>query len=330
MDTSKETSTPTPILYNKDGFLDYKIAMRDKFMEKFPKLAGVINAVLPGPAVAALAAGHAANIANPGARPVAPAPVGDIAAQNLQLNIHKDAVEAWKHEYDIYTKHVDSQIALCGFICGTLKGDAISKLRDHADYQAAVNDHDYRRLWQLVLGLYIPVGARRTQLINEKMANINSFSAIPRETTAQYLTRFKKLTDECTDLGIVLDQEQICTALVMGLPDEYQNFKENFHQSEELQDLEVQELKVRIENHPIAKKKPYQNFNVKPNNQPGAVNAVANNKVVRLSNEEWNNLSPEAKAKKIAEDKAKKASRECYSCGQKGHLARNCTKNASC
>lgn len=306
-----------PMISCKSDLIDYRHAMHARFGKDFPRLATALRQVRPFEPLQDIPLGTSANQPNPGPMPeLLPA---NATAQAREAK--KYEMDVWKFAYTLYSQYTGDIIAVSGFICESVTGDALIRLRAHAEFQNVTNNNQFLRLWQIVLELYTAQGSHRERLINESIANLYKIKMYQKESLTEYYGRFQRIQDECIDLGIKLESKQVCTALVYGLPDEYQNFKEYFGINQAMNNMHITEIKQMIDNIPTLKKKSIQDI------QNSMINSITVNKNTFASMKLWKDMSIEEKLKKIASDKEKTSQKQCFKCGEKGHVMKKCQKN---
>lgn len=294
-----------PILTSKSQFYNYRRAMLIDFDLKFPTLSGVLGDVEAHQALGALPDGHEANPVLPGAEPDVP-PDGANADERATYQIRYDR---WKRREDLCTKHRSEVRKVCGYIVNSVQGEARVRLTVHEEFNDVYAEKDYRRLWQIVLELFMPVGALQTEVVHRLYQSVLNIKMSKNESLSDYQGRFSQLRTELSDLGGNIEDEILSTSYVQGLSDLYVGLKQHVVTLNRVPGL--QELKRLSESWPVAQGPPYA--------------ARSTTKPPAASEQKANQTKQGARR----DGQPRTSRRACHVCGDESHLAWQCPKRAT-
>jgi len=311
------SNSSDPILEFKHQFNAYKREMLVSFDMKFPNFSEVLSEVRPNETIANIALGHEANPRPAGAEPPVPA----INADADTRVANQIAFERWKRKEDIYIKHRNDVKKICGFLVNSVKGDARLRLTYHSDFEEAYNNKDYRRIWQIILELYTPDGAKKAQDHLKVFNELLNIKMTWKDTLIMYQVKFSELHKEILDLGGDIDDGLLATSYVNGLTSDYRSLKEYITTKDEIPTLA--EVKKLADSWPVSSR-----TNVTPGvdvMKQLSSSFGSNQATAAYSNEDFSKLSKEERYKKIKSDRERISKYTCHRCGGIGHIARKCS-----
>lgn len=299
------------VLKDKSNFTQYKIDMALAVAEKFPDQSKYFNKVslthLPDKA------GGSDDLKIPKAPKIKPTLPKDLTDKDAR-EIYKLQMEQWTINNDKFTKFQRESIALCSFIIRSTSGEARIKLSNHVDYQEAFLAINFRRIWQIILGLYVPNGGAKVMeevTLSNKLTNISQAS---NESLISFMDRMNVIVAECKDLGIVFPDERLAVIFINGLKECYKSLKEySITQPSPISYQSAKDLACRW---PVGEEK--------------KINEKLETEEVLFSKgpsmKKFHEMTTEEKHNKISRDRIRIGKVKCWNCKVVGHTARKCPK----
>jgi len=231
----------TPILRTRGDLIFYRKEMRNGFNEHHSRLAPALFNVQPFVVIPNIPLGPGNEI-DPGLLPAQMAANASAAAR-IQA---EEAIERWKLLSPIFRQFEADRAAVCGYICNSVRGETLEPLESHGDYEVSVNNRNYQRLWQLVLELFTLQGTQKEKARKEPINLLINIRMDEHESLGAYYVRFQNIKKECDDFGVELYDGLICSALVDGLGNDYQFFKEQYAKLQSVDAFNIIKVKQTI------------------------------------------------------------------------------------
>lgn len=299
-----------PKIENIKQFVEYKQDMLLAFDRYFPLFSDCLSRVSATEDLQVLPAGHEAN-------PPVPGPMPDIPAANANADARAHAIfmiDLWKRRDEAYNKFKQDSRKICAFLVSSTEGEARIRLTDHADYATAYTDKNFRKIWKIILGLFVVTGHRKAVQQQELLAKIVTIKMHPREPLIDFKKRFADLLEEARGLNMTITDAVKVSSFVTGLSSEYQSLKE-YAVTRDVQPT-LQQIKDLAETWPIQKQ----------SQMASASFSSTSGGTSKPRNKSFKDMSVAERKKAIEEDKKRIAQIECWTCKEKGHTAQKCPK----
>ncbi len=312
-----------PFLEVQQQFPNYRREMLIWFDRYFPDLSGALVDIKPNQGLNDLELGDDANPHPPGDEPEPPAPnAGDNARSNYQINWDR-----WDKRNRAFKDHHRKVKQLCGFIAGTLRGDAKLRCTFDEDFNAAYDEKDWRLLWKTVLELYSNDGMSRAVQLRNLQDSLLTIKMGKTETLTQYQARFGELHQQLEDLGESVSQGVLVTSFINGLSSGYTSLKEHIITLEEVPTLhKVKRLAdnwpTQVRQNLTSSSDTLMGMRTMQTSEAGYHPGFFINK--RMTNQQFKKLSIDKQNERKEHHRTRISNYTCNICGIKGHIARQC------
>lgn len=143
-----------------------------------------------------------------------------------EREIYKLKMEQWVINNEIFKKFYRESIAICSFLVRSTVGEARIRLCNHEDFNGAFQTNNFKKIWKIILGLYVPNGGAK---VIEEISLSNKLTNIKQEadeSLIKYMDRMNMALNECKELGISFPDERLAIIFINGLRIEYRSLKE--------------------------------------------------------------------------------------------------------
>lgn len=228
--------------------------------------------------------------------------------------IYKLKMEQWTINNEVFKKFHRESISLCSFLVRSTLGEARIRLCSHEDYNDAFLCNNFRRIWQIIINLYVPNGGAKVMeeiVLSNKLTNIKQE---PDEHLIKYMDRMNISMMECRELDITFPDERLAIIFINGLKDEYKSLKEySVTQSAPITFQAAKDLASRW---------PVNESRSSIINHKQLVEDILYFKAPPMK--KFHEMTSEEKNIKVTKDKERIGKVMCWNCKTIGHTARKC------